>query len=84
MQRKQSTRLQKLRLSQKEGKLFLYYKVRILEIENLIAHMELPNAVFRVMFQKRDHSEVICSRRYCESVLEQQCCFNYSFLLSLC
>lgn len=83
MQRKQSTRLQKLRLSQKEGKLFPFCKVRTLKIENLIAHMEPSNAIFRIMFQKRDHCKVICSRGYCEPVLEQQYCFNYSFLLSL-
>lgn len=61
----------KVRLSQKEGKLFLYYKVRILKIENLIAHMEPSNAIFRIMFQKGDHCKVICSRGYCESVPEQ-------------
>lgn len=83
MQRKQSTRLRNLRLSQKEGKLFHYYKVRILKTENLIAHIEPPNVIFRIMFQKRDHCKVIRSRRYCESMLEQKYCFNYSFLLSL-
>lgn len=46
--------------------------------------MEQPNAIFRIMkIQERDHCKVIRSRGYCESVLEQQFCFNYSFLLSL-
>lgn len=62
MQRKQSTRLEKLRLSQKRGKLFPYYKVGLLKIENLIAHVEPSNAIFIIMFQKRDHCKVIRSR----------------------